>query len=84
MKYLRDSRFTKALVAPALLGVILLGVATLATAPAAAAPPGPLCGPTILWECTFPDGSTRLVGLTRCDVGRFEKKNHAECVPATF
>ena len=81
----RKSAFTKVLAAPAFLGVIALGVATLAIEPAAARrPPGPLCGPTILFECTFRDGSTELVGLTRCEVVRFERRNRATCVPATF
>ena len=48
---------------------------------AAKRPPGPLCGPTILYECTFRDGSTELVGLTICELPKFEKKNKATCEP---
>jgi len=80
------SGLAKALSALALLGVIAVGAAALATDATAARPtrPGPLCGPTILFECTFKDGSTELVGLTRCEVDKFEKKNRATCEPATF
>ncbi len=82
----RKSGFTKALSALAVLGVIAVGVAALTTDATARPPrpPGPLCGPTILFECTFPDGSTELVGLTRCEVDNFEKKNRATCEPASF
>ena len=77
--------FLKTISALAFVGVIAVVVAALATEPAEAKrPPGPLCGPTILFECTFRDGSTELVGLTRCEVGKFEKKNKATCAPATF
>ena len=78
------SRIVKALSALAILGVIVAGIAALTTTATARVPPGPLCGPTILFECTFPDGSTQLVGLTRCEVGPFEKKNGATCEPFSF
>ena len=75
----------KAISALALLAVIAGGIAMLATEEnARPKPPGPLCGPDILWLCTFKDGSTQLVGATRCDIAKFEKKNKATCVPATF
>ena len=78
--------FTKALLSMALLGVGAAGIATLAIGLATAAPkkkpPGPLCGPTILYECTFRDGSTQFVGLTACEVDRYEKKNKATCEPS--
>ena len=81
----RKSGFAKALSALVLLGVIAVGVAALTTdATARPTRPGPLCGPTILFECTFPDGSTQLVGLTRCEVDKFERKKRATCEPATF
>ena len=80
----RKSGFTKALSALAVLGVIAVGVAALTTDATARPPTGPLCGPTILFECTFRDGSTKLVGLTRCEVAKFERKNRATCEPATF
>ncbi len=81
----RKSGFTKALSALAVLGVIAVGVAALTTDATARPPrPGPLCGPTILFECTFRDGSTELVGLTRCEVDMFERRNRATCEPATF
>jgi hypothetical protein len=65
--------------------MIVLGIAALTTDVVARAQrPGPLCGPTILFECTFKDGSTTQVGLTRCEVDRFEKKNKATCEPAGF
>jgi hypothetical protein len=75
----------KALSAIAATGLIMIGIAALTTDTAARPKkPGPLCGPTILFECTFKDGSTQQVGLTRCEVDRFEKKNKATCVPAGF
>lgn len=81
----RKSRLIKALSALAVLGVIAVGVVALTTdATARPSRPGPLCGPTILFECTFADGSTELVGLTRCEVAKYEKKNRATCEPATF
>ena len=81
----RKSGFVKTFSGLALVGVIALVVAALATEPVAARkPPGPLCGPTILFECTFRDGSTELVGLTVCEVAKFEKRNKASCEPATF
>ena len=67
--------------------VIAFGVSVLVSGSVSAKPkrpPGPLCGPDILWECTFKDGSTELVGATRCDIAKFEKKNKATCVPASF
>ena len=83
----RRSGLKKVLSALALLGVIASGIAMLATDPVVAGPkkpPGPLCGPDILWLCTFQDGSTQLVGATRCDIVKFEKKNKATCEPASF
>ena len=77
--------FTKVLSTLALLGLMAIGIAALATDATARVPrPGPLCGPTILFECTFKDGSTTQVGLTRCEVAKFEKKNKATCEPASF
>ena len=80
------SGWTKAISALALVGAISMGVAVLTTDASAARPGGPplLCGPTILFECTFRNGSTELVGLTRCEVAKYEKKNKATCEPATF
>ena len=78
------SRFGKALPAFAVLGVIAVGVGVLTTNVTARAKPGPLCGPTILYECTARDGSTEQVGLTRCEVDRYEKKNKATCEPVSF
>ena len=79
------SGFSRALSVLALAGVIALGIVAMTTE-ASARRPGPplLCGPTILFECTFRDGSTELVGLTRCELAKFEKKNKATCEPATF
>ena len=70
----------KAIGALAVVGLIVVGFSALTTDAAARRPPL-LCGPTILFECTFRDGSTQLVGLTRCEVEKFEKKNKATCVP---
>lgn len=80
----RKNRFGKALPTFAVLGVIVVGVAVLTNVTARPKPPGPLCGPTILYECTARDGSTEQVGLTRCEVARYEKKNKATCEPASF
>jgi hypothetical protein len=85
---MRKSRWTQAISALALVAAITVGVSAL-TSEVNARPPGPggpplLCGPTILFECTFRDGTTELVGLTRCEVERYEKKNKATCVPASF
>ena len=77
----------QAISAIALACVIALGVAALAIDGVTAGPKKPkepLCGPDILWLCTFKDGSTELVGATRCEIAKFEKKNKATCVPATF
>lgn len=65
----------------AVLGTIVVGLAALSTDARAVRPPGPLCGPTILFECTYRNGSTHLVGLTACEVDAYEKKHHASCVP---
>jgi hypothetical protein len=70
----------KALCALGLLVVIASGIVALTTN-AEAKKPELLCGPTILYECTFRDGSTELVGLTVCELKKFEKKNKATCVP---
>ena len=79
------SRFLKTVSSLAFVGAIAMIVGALATEPTVAKrPPGPLCGPTILMECTFRDGSTTQVGLTVCEVKKFEKKNRATCEPATF
>ena len=76
---------TKAISGLALLGAMVVGTVALTTDATARVPrPGPLCGPTILFECTFRDGSTEQVGLTVCEVKKFEKKNQATCEPATF
>ncbi len=68
----------------AFVGVIAMAAAALTTNADARhkGPPVLLCGPTILYECTFRDGSKQLVGLTACEVERFEKKNKATCVPS--
>lgn len=78
---------TKAFSVLALLIMIAASLAMLASDPVEAGPrkpPGPLCGPDILWLCTFKDGSTELVGATRCEIEKFEKKNKATCEPASF
>ena len=79
----RKDVFVKSVLSLALLSVGAAGIATLAIGLATAAPkkkpPGILCGPTILYECTFRDGSTQFVGLTACEVARYEKKNKATC-----
>jgi hypothetical protein len=75
----------KAFAALAALGLIAIGVGALTTDASARSPrPEPQCGPTILYECTFRGGATELVGLTVCEVGKFEKKNKATCEPASF
>lgn len=63
---------------------VVAGATALTTDVEAKPPTGPLCGPTILYECTFSDGSTALVGLTVCEVKHFERTNQASCEPATF
>ena len=70
----------KALCALGLLAVIATGIVTLTT-DAEAKKPDLLCGPTILFECVLLDGSTELVGLTLCEVEKYEKRNKATCVP---
>lgn len=77
-------RMRKIVCSLGLLALVVAGAISLATDASARRPPGPLCGPTILFECTFKDGSTALVGLTRCEVDKFEKKNQATCEPASF
>ncbi len=64
-----------------LVTVIVLGVVALNT-PAVAAPAGPLCGPTLLWDCTMPNGSHKLVGGTRCQIAAFQQQTGAHCVPS--
>ena len=78
---------TRALFVLVLVAMSAAGLAMLTSDPVEAGPrrpPGPLCGPDILWLCTFKDGSTELVGATRCEIEKFEKKNKATCVPASF
>ncbi|MDH3283684.1 MAG: hypothetical protein OEQ13_03015 [Acidobacteriota bacterium] len=78
------SGIARGLSALAFTGVVAFGIVALTT-PVDAKPKKPpiLCGPTILFECTFRDGSTQQVGLTQCEVARYEKKNKATCVPAS-
>lgn len=63
----------------------ILSAVALTSSPADARPPiGPLCGPDILWICSFPDGSDSvLFGGTICDKFRFEHKTGLTCVPFT-
>jgi len=77
---MKNSRIgLKELGAVAALAVVALGIVALAT-DAQAARPGPLCGPTILFECTWGNGSVHTVGLTVCELGPYEHKHHATCV----
>ena len=81
----KKSIFKKAFAALAALGLIVIGVGALTTDATARSPrPEPQCGPTILYECTFRGGDTELVGLTVCEVAKFEKKNKATCERASF
>ena len=75
-------RVTKALIALAMVGVFTLGLVALSTKAEAKKKPPLLCGPTILYECTYRDGSTDLVGMTVCEKEKYEKKKKATCVPA--
>jgi len=73
----------RSLSSAAVFGLFALGIVAMIT-PAEAkrpGPPGPLCGPTILFECTSKKG-TELVGLTQCEVEQYERKNRATCVPS--
>jgi hypothetical protein len=80
----RKNGIIRALSTLAVLGAMAMGGVALTTDATARPPGGPLCGPTILFDCTLRDGSTELVGLTRCEVKKFERKNRATCEPATF
>jgi len=71
----------KTIGALALVAMIAVGFAALTTDAQAVRPPGPLCGPTILYECTWGNGSVHLVGLTVCELDKYEKQHRATCVP---
>ena len=75
---------TRTIGALAILASIVIGVAALNTETQAARPGGPLCGPTILWQCTWDDGSVHMVGLTVCDLAAYEQAHHATCVPSPW
>ncbi len=76
------ARSGKALLSAAFIGTAAYGMSTLLTPVAVAAPGGPLCGYSLIWDCTMPDGSHRTVGGTRCDIAKFEKSTGAHCVPS--
>jgi|GEM_PF-1956378 len=63
------------------IGAMLAATAFVQPASAARPIPGPLCGPTILFLCTGDNGEEVLVGLTRCEVDKFEKKTGLTCEP---
>lgn len=74
-------RVGRSLLAATICGGVALGAIGLMPQRAQAMRPGPLCGPTILWICTFPDGSQRPFGGTVCERAQYEKKTGATCVP---
>ena len=78
------SKHAKVLSTLALFALIVTGVFTLATDASARRPPGPLCGFTTIWDCTLRDGSVVQVIGTQCDIAKFERRNKATCVPASF
>ena len=73
------ARLGKGLFATSVLGVIAFAASALLNSPAQA---GPLCGYSLLWDCTMPNGSHRFVAGTRCDIRTFEKNTGASCVPS--
>lgn len=75
------ARLGKGIFSAVLLGSIAYGMTSLVAPTATAAPGGPLCGYSLIWDCTMPDGSHRTVGGTRCDIAKFEKTTAAHCVP---
>jgi hypothetical protein len=74
-------RVGKSLLAASICTAVVLGAIGLTPQRAEARRPGPLCGPTILWLCTWSDGSQHAVGLTICDLQVYIKQHGATCVP---
>lgn len=72
----------KSLLAGSICAAIALGAIGLMPQKAEARRPGgPLCGPTILWLCTWADGSQHAAGLTICDLQKYLKVHGGSCVP---
>ena len=73
-------RVGKSFIAASICAAVVLGAIGLAPQRAEAKRPGgPLCGPTILWICTFPDGSQQPFGGTVCERSAYEQKTGATC-----
>jgi hypothetical protein len=76
----RLRRWAPKVCALALVAVVAVGISSLFQNRAYAF--GPLCGYSLIWDCTMPDGSHRLVGGTVCDIQRFQQQTGAKCVPS--
>jgi hypothetical protein len=77
-------RVGKSLLAASICTAIALGAVGLTPQRAEARRPGPLCGPSYLWVCHLPDGSTTYFGGTICDKYQYEQQTGATCAPAPF
>jgi hypothetical protein len=61
---------------------VVIGLGTLAVRSSEAAVRN-LCGASILWQCTLPNGTQTLFGGTVCDEQKYEKSTGATCSPYT-
>ena len=74
-------RLVKGVLSLAVVATVGIGVWT-ATEGRASAVVKNLCGVSILWRCTLPNGTTTTFGGTVCDVKKYEQQTGATCVPS--
>lgn len=74
-------RFGRVAFVGAAFAAMVLGTSSLFAPRVEANPIVLLCGATLQWECTSPDGSVVIFGGTLCEARRFERRTGSTCTP---
>jgi len=76
-------RIGSTLLASSVAVALVVGALSLTAGSARAFPPVLLCGPTLLWHCSYTGGPEYLYTGTVCEILLLERRTGLSCVPYT-